>query len=214
MTSVGLLNDVSDPEPVFGQPDSTGLIVVDCQVFRHKYGNLLDVGDVVSQMFSGKKEAFSVPGGSLVDNDGHQVEGQEFVVDWSGTEKLIIFSDLHPGDYRLSQVMVTYDWKDEEMVYDEDEGHFVTEEVTRYSSSTIDIPPGLLDSLTTELTPGQSVYIGKLTIFDERGDGDNQYQIDNDPNHEIKALKKLIGKYKDSQWVPHWRKRLTELEET
>jgi hypothetical protein len=183
-------------------------------VFRDKYSNLLDVGEVVSQMFSGKTEAFAVPGGNLVDNGGHQVEGQAFVVDWSGTEKLIIFSDLHPGDYRLSQIMVTYDWKEEETVYDYDESYCVTKEVTHYSSSIIDIPPGLLEALTTELTPGQSIYIGKLTIFDERGDGDNEYQIDDDPNHEIKALEQLIGKYEDSQWVPHWRKRLAELEET
>jgi hypothetical protein len=214
LTSVGLLNDVSDPEPVFGQPDSTGLIVVDCQVFCDKTVNLLDLGEVASAMFSGKKEAFSVPGGILLDDDGHQVEGQEFIVDWSGTEKLIIFSDLHPGDYRLSQIMVTYDWKDEEMVYDEEEGHYVEKEVTRYSSSIIDIPPGHLEALSNTLTPMQSIYIGKLIIFDEKGDGDNQYQIDSDPNHEIEALKKLIGKFKDSQWVPCWRKRLAELEET
>jgi hypothetical protein len=213
LTSVGLLEDVSDPEPVFGQPDSTGLIVVDCQVFRHRTGNLFDVGDVVSQMFAPRKKAHAMEGAFLVDNHKHVVEGQEFPIDWSGSEKLIIFTDLHPGDYRLAQIMVTYDWQDEESVYDEDEG-WVTENVTRYSSAIINIPPDAHEALAIELSPMQSIYIGKLTILDEGGDGDNEYEIDNDPNHEIKALKYLIKKYEDSHWVPCWRKRLAELEDT
>ena len=185
-----------DPKPEFGPPDSTGLVVVDCLVFYDKpIYNILDGGEVLMNLLekaADQNQAFSVPHGRLEDGLGNSAEGTAFGVDWSGSEKLIVFPNLEPGVYRLSQLEVVYKYYTTETVYDHDANEFYEKEASHVTESAIDIPPDKLEELTFEALPGRPVYIGKLIIFDARGDGENEYQINNEPEHEIAALKRLM----------------------
>ncbi|UCD17322.1 MAG: hypothetical protein JSV44_12875 [Candidatus Zixiibacteriota bacterium] len=204
LEKVGLLTNVDQPEPPFGPPDSTGLVIVECQVFYDTPDNLLQPGKLVmselKESIFGEKEALSICGGSLRDSHGNRILGAAYGVDWSETEMLILFCDLPPGLYRLAQVEARYsDYNDEAEEYE-------------YTRSKINIPPGALGELTVTVQPGDPVFIGRLIIFDDRdSEEDDRFHIDADPKYEVRAYKKLLKKYKRSPWVPHWRRRLDAL---
>ena len=217
MTKVGLLNDTSDPAPAFGSPDSTGLVLVDCRVFYNKKtDNILDLEEVAVNALekaADLNQAHLILGGILLNDNGKQVEGKAFGVDWSGSEKLIIFSNVEPSEYHLTQLTVEYGHWAEERAFDYENGEYYDERVWQSEKSTIDIPANALEELTVYVKPSKTIYIGKLRVFDARGDGDNEYQISSYPKNEITAFKRLIKKYKESPWVSFWEKRLNDLEE-
>lgn len=219
LKKMGLVNEVIEPTPEFGSPDSTASVYLDCKVFYDPPhdGNIFELGDYLADALfdaiKGLEEVNGIRGANLLSDDGQSIYGNSFGVDWSGSEELIIFGDLPPGNYRLSQIMATYRDKHEESHYDHEKGKWVDEEVWSYDSTTIDIPAGVLDELSFEIQAGEPRYVGLLIVIDERGARENnQYRIEFMPKYEKKACKRLIKKYKESPWVSRWQERLAELE--
>jgi len=200
LEKIGLLN-VVDPKPVWGPPETTGMVIIECRVFTDPAGNLLEPGKIIGQELKeaifGRQEADWV-NGKLTDSLGNQIEGGVYGVDWSGAEMLIIFPELQPGRYRLSQLNAVF------RHYDDDKKEWYK------SPSTIDIPSDALEELTFNILPGKTVYIGQFEVIESGRD--KSFNINDSTKYEIEAFKKVIKKYKKSPWVSRWQKHLKGLE--
>jgi hypothetical protein len=191
------------------------MIVVDYQVLCDESDNLLDPGGIVANAIERAVDPnqASVTSGTLVDQDGISVKGEAFVVDWSGTEELIIFPALEPGEYRLAELVAVCKYTTEERAWDPESGKWGDQEIQQEETSIIPIPPDIFDESILSLSAGQIGFIGKIIAVHDVDDHENKCQRDSDPNHEIRALQRMIKKYEECPWKSQLRTRLSQLEE-
>ena len=128
-------------------------------------------------------------GGVLLRTDGsNRIDGR-------AAAGLIIFPDVPPGEYSLTQIQTT--WQ---------QGNIVR-------SNTYDVPADKVLNYVFDAKLGEPKYLGVVTIEDVRKPGERgiNYGINDDKQEEIAAWEKISQIDQGSLWVNEVQKRLSEL---
>jgi hypothetical protein len=222
------LLDLEDKAPIdLGSPDSTCILIVACEV---KYDpGVCKIGKLLSRAITGAPRA-ALTSGRAMDTLKNKFEGFPLEYAREGSENLLIFPRLKPGVYRLSNILAQY-----KLDADERKCHY------RVDDDELDTAPAYLEfdfifepkyagDFTFTLDAGECAYLGKLSVVNEDAppydrkryesnvqiDCDkcwikDNYTLDRANEHEVKAMEKLLSKYKVNPWRESWRSRLVEL---
>ncbi|NNE08483.1 MAG: hypothetical protein HKN20_07975 [Gemmatimonadetes bacterium] len=175
------MQDLPDPVAPFvrGSPDSTGLLMVDCDAW-YDPGHTLDfsrnilgqvVGDVIEDALHPRGELMWLRHARIVAPDDSTHGGKRTRY---GSQPVILFSNLAPGIYKLTEIRATHDPLDEEVdeYYDCDRSTEETSSVlhdpcpVRFDF-TYELSPESRDSLSIEIRAGETHYLGKLELTEE-----------------------------------------------
>ncbi len=192
-----------------GEPDKSGLLLVDCGI-----GN--SSGSSFVERLLGLDDP-KISKGFLEGEDGQIIEGK-------GLKNLIIFSNLKPGNYKLTRIETEKEQKDESSVIGKSFFYY-----------NYKIPESFSKNVNAVIEFGKPTYLGKLLI-DENHDAsygmpspspndymsppwdyshecpdEDIYDIIYDEKAEIETLEKFLQYYKKSQWAGIVTKRLEEL---
>jgi hypothetical protein len=215
--SCAQLREVGKSPPIEGNPDLSGIIIVNCEIIA----NFQDHGLLYALL--GIDDHAETTSGAVAGVDGILLEGR-------ASKNVIVFPNLQPGTYKVAIVRG-------------DRAPPVDSENEIYNCSDESCPDAIeLEflihtnaqlELTFEVNPGDVVYAGKL-IFNENHDppfsytgglpGDyivdfhqhkakDEITIKWDKKFEIEALENAIAGFKRNHWIEKIERRLKELKQ-
>lgn len=238
MTNPGL----QGPPFISGSPDSTGLLVVDCDPYLRP-SRTLDIslegiiGGMAEAVFeesvSPHGDRMELTGAKLIDDDGVVYKGR---ATREGDHPVIAFSSLHPGTYRLHALRAEYVLEASHNLY--------ADEIRRAfdcgdEESTVECPERLVytyylapeesDRFTCDVSAGSALYVGRLHLVEthlprrwetkRRRDNFHADDVKRDPEFEreswvtvLRSMTRESGDMEDRSWVPIVSARVDEID--
>ena len=252
----------------FGSPDSSGVVIIDCTVlcyipdteddendfvsFSHLLDQQIEIGWAMLVDAHGLDTTATLKEAILVNIEGDSLKGTPTDLYNEVARNLIVFPELQPGDYQLTQLVAGYTLsKKQRIKHYGCEGAMPSTLHEAWAADCTDelefaffLSPDAASRFSFHIERGETKYVGRIMLSDFSQppygssrvvdkdlyniDGHNVWidtyadrhtqnpasdiMIDDEPAHEIKALRRLIKKYKRSPWVEHWQRRSKELE--
>lgn len=191
------LLDTEEGEPVhFDSPDSTAMVIVECQVYLDP-GDTIDLANPAESIFgailgglgeklSGKDERSYLTGGVLAGDEKRLIEGRCFA------KTGVLFHNLRPGMYRLSRLMAsqTLDSDQRKEYYDcKSPDKTAFPECPDFLMMTYQFPDTATVDFTFQLEAGDCVYLGKLLLSEEH-------------SLPFGHVEKIDSRFEGGAWIP------------
>lgn len=160
--------------PLLGSPADTGLVIIDAQA-------------EMTGLFGGT--SLAVAESATITRPADNVSIELTAAD----RGLVVFSNLKPGDYRLTRVTAQFG----------------------DSERNIPIPEDQQQEFAFTVEAGKPVYLGKVNArgsFKLTEFGESEYTLIESEQYRQRALNRVVELYPDSEWTPLLRERLAKAE--